>query len=173
MVAKIIIIATTGAFRVASAVEYRATIAAADGTRSGRRRGEEAAMAEEGSTEQVVAALYAAFLAGNAEGMLAVMDDDVEVRFLGQAELHGKAATRRFLAFAGPLLENLEFRIRKRIVEGSVAAVLWEETTTTASGAPWENHGVDVLEVADGRVVCLHEYNDVRLVHAHFPRYDR
>ena len=40
-----------------------------------------------------------------------------------------------------------------------------------SSGEPWTNHGVDVLRVEDGLITVVHENNDVRLVHEHFPRY--
>jgi ketosteroid isomerase-like protein len=122
-------------------------------------------------TQAVVERLYDAYLAGDAAGMRAEMAEDVEVRFLGQAELHGLDAFRRFQEFAGGLLTDLEFRIRKVIVDGEVGAVIWEETARTADGRPWENHGVDVIRVRGGRIVSLHENNDVTLVHRHFPRY--
>ncbi len=125
----------------------------------------------EAETRRVADALYAAFLAGDAEGMLAQMADDVEVRFLGQGTFHGLPAVRRFMAFAGPLLEDLDFRIRKLIVDGEVAAAVWEESARTADGEPWENHGVDVIRVRGGKIVSLHENNDVTMVYRHFPRY--
>jgi len=126
---------------------------------------------QEPETRRVVDALYAAFLAGDAEGMLAQMSDDVEVRFLAQGTFRGIPATRRFMQFAGPLLTNLDFRIGERIFDGEVAAVIWEESATTATGEPWENHGVDVIRVRGGKVVSLHENNDVDLVYRHFPPY--
>ena len=103
--------------------------------------------------------------------MLAQMADDVEVRFLGQGLFHGVPATRRFMAFAAPLLRDLDFRIRRLIVDGEVAAAIWEETAKTADGELWENHGVDVIRVRGGKIVSLHENNDVNLVYEHFPRY--
>jgi len=122
-------------------------------------------------TREVAESLYRAFLSGDAAGMLALMADDVEVRFLGQAELHGRQQTSRFLEFAGGLLRDVEFTLERLVVDGEVAAGIWHESATTAAGAPWTNHGVDVIHVRDGRVVALHENNDVRAVHEHFPRY--
>lgn len=126
-------------------------------------------MSEE--TRRVVEALYASFLAGDGAGMLRLMDDDVEVRFLGQATLHGIDEVRDFVAFEAGLLTNLDFRIRKILIDGEIGCAIWEESATTADGQPWENHGVDVIRVRDGRIVMLHENNDVTLVHRHFPRY--
>lgn len=136
------------------------------------RRGDRIdAGAVERETREVVDALYEAFLGGDAEGMIGLMAEDVEVRFLGQGTFRGVPAVRRFLAFAGPLLHDLDFRIQAKIVDGDVGCVIWEETATTLDGQPWENHGVDVIRVRDGKIVTLHENNDVTLVHRHFPRY--
>lgn len=123
-------------------------------------------------TRAVVDALYQAFLAGDGAGMLAQLADDAHVRFLGQADLHGREAAARFFAFSAGLLHNVEFRISKKIIDGERAAVLWEETAETADGHPWQNHGVDVIRVRDGRIVELHEHNDVRMVHRHFPAFE-
>jgi ketosteroid isomerase-like protein len=123
------------------------------------------------TTQEAIDALYAAFLAGNKDGMLDVMDDDVEVRFLGQAEVHGKAAANAFFDFAAGLLTDVKFTLREVLVDGEWAAGLWEETAVTADGRPWVNHGVDVVRVRDGRVVALHENNDTRQVYRHFPPY--
>ncbi len=124
------------------------------------------------STDQVVDHLYTAYLGGDPDGMLALMSDDVQVRFLGQACLNGIAETRRFFGFVAGLLTDLDFRVERTIVDGEWAAVTWSESARTAAGASWENHGVDVIRVVDGEIVVLHENNDVRNVHSHFPPYE-
>jgi ketosteroid isomerase-like protein len=126
----------------------------------------------EAETRKVVEALYEAYLAGDQEGMLRLLDEDVEVRFLGQGTFHGLPAVRRFMAFSAGLLRDLDFRIVALVVDGEVGCAIWEESAVTFDGQPWENHGVDVIRVRGGRVVSLHENNDVTLVHRHFPRYE-
>ena len=128
-------------------------------------------MADESTTRIVVERLYDAYLGGDSDAMLALMGSNVDVRFLGQAILHGVEETRKFFDFAAGLLTDLDFRIGHTIVDGEWSAVLWSETARTSLGEPWENHGVDVIRVVDGKIVVLHENNDVRLVHRHFPRY--
>jgi ketosteroid isomerase-like protein len=125
------------------------------------------------ATRAVVDALYEAFGRGDAGGMLALLTDDVSVRFLGQADLRGVEEAARFFAFAGGLLKDVDFRIERKIIDGEWAAVIWNESATTTSGEPWENHGVDVIRVQEGRISVLHENNDVRLVARHFPRYTK
>jgi ketosteroid isomerase-like protein len=123
------------------------------------------------STAAVVEALYAAFLQGNAEGMVALFAAEISLRFLGQVDVSGIEEARRFFAFAGGLLTDVRFRIERKIIDSEWAAVIWSETARTAAGAEWVNHGIDVVHVVNGRVVALHENNDVRLVAQHFPRY--
>jgi ketosteroid isomerase-like protein len=76
------------------------------------------------------------------------------------------------MSFSAGLLRDVDFRIRHTIIDGEAAAVIWDESATTAAGEPWENHGVDVIHVRSGRIAKLHENNDVTLVHRHFPRYE-
>lgn len=121
-------------------------------------------------TRRVVDELYEAFLRGDPEGMLATFADDIEFRFLGQIEATGIDAARRFITDAAGKLTDLDFTILHTIIDGDRAAVTWSETARTAAGAEWVNHGVDVIEVRDGRVTSLHENNDVRLVYEHFGR---
>ena len=123
------------------------------------------------TTREVIETMYAAFLAGDKEGMLAVMHEDVEVRFLGQAQVTGKAEADQFFDFAGGLLRDVSFSLHHVLVDGELAAGLWEETAVTTDGHPWSNHGVDVVRVRDGQVVSLHENNDTRQVYRYLPAY--
>lgn len=123
-------------------------------------------------TRQVVERLYGAFLRGDPEGMLATFSDDVAFRFLGQVDAQGKDEARRFFVHAADQLTDLDFQRQHTIIDGNRAAVTWTETARTRSGAPWENHGVDVFEVKEGKIVSLHENNDVRLVHEHLDKYE-
>lgn len=124
------------------------------------------------TTRQVAEALYLAFLAGDKDGMLKLLHEDVDVSFLGQARVRGKNAASRFFDFAGTLLVDVQFTLDELIVDGDVAAGVWHETARTASGKPWRNHGVDVIHVREGKIVALHENKDVREVYRHFPHYE-
>ena len=123
-------------------------------------------------TRRVIDDLYDAYLAGDPAGMLATFSDDIAFRFLGQVDGHGIDEARRFFAHSAGLLTDLDFRIQRKVIDGDHAAVTWTETARTTAGAPWKNHGVDVFEVSNGKIVSLHENNDVRLVHEHFEKYD-
>ncbi len=105
-------------------------------------------------------ALYSAYLDGDTEGMLATMADDVALRFLGRPPADGIAEARRFLTSSNASLQDLDFRIRTRVIDGEWAAVVWDETAT-ALGRPYENQGVDVFKVVDGKIAVLRVNNDI------------
>lgn len=129
-------------------------------------------MSASDETAAVLDALYTAYFAGNPAGMTAVMSHDVEVRFLGQVRLRGLEEAKKFFSFSGALLQDLDFRITRRVIDGEWAAVIWDESAkVVATGVPWENHGVDVFRVQGGEITLLHENNDCRIVHEHLPRY--
>jgi ketosteroid isomerase-like protein len=102
--------------------------------------------------------------------MLAIMAPDVEVRFLGRGVYNGIEEARRFFTGNTGMLLDLDFRIRRLVVDGDWVAALWHETATTIHGDPYANHGVDVFRVEGGQITVLHENNDVLLHRAAFGR---
>ena len=112
----------------------------------------------------VVEDLYEAYFAGNVEGMLSTMSNEVEVRFLGRGLFRGIDEARIFLAANTAKLVDLDFRIRGFVVDGQFVAVIWDETAMTVYGDHYQNHGVDVFRVERDKISVLHENNDV-LVH--------
>lgn len=126
----------------------------------------------EGSIEQrtraVVVRLYDAYFAGDAAGMVETMSDDVWVRFLGRVDFRGKQQASEFFGGNNPLLVDLQFDIKKLVIDGPHAAAIWEESAKTIHGQPYRNHGVDVFTVEGGRITAIHENNDVRIHREHF-----
>lgn len=125
-------------------------------------------MPDNPETRTVVDRLYEAYFAGDAEGMLDTMSDDVRIRFLGRVDFRGIDRARAFFHENNGMLLDLDFRIRTLVVDGPRAAAVWSETARTVHGEPYANHGVDTFEVRDGRIVELHENNDVTIHRARF-----
>jgi ketosteroid isomerase-like protein len=115
---------------------------------------------EDQSVAAVVAELYEAYFDGDTEGMLATMADDVSVRFLGRPQVDGIDQARDFFTGNNAALQDLDFRIRTRVIDGEWAAVTWDESAT-ALGRPYENQGVDVFRVVDGKIKVLRVNNDI------------
>ena len=122
----------------------------------------------EARTRATVDRLYDAYFAGDAAGMIATMSDDVWVRFLGRVEFRGRKEAEAFFGANNPLLVDLQFDIKKLIVDGKHAAAIWQESATTIHGREYRNHGVDVFTVENDRIVALHENNDIRIHREHF-----
>ncbi len=119
-------------------------------------------------TSKTVDRLYKAYFARDLEGMLSTLSDDVEVRFLGRGIYRGIEQARAFLMANTGMLNDLNFRIRRLIVDGQWAAAVWDETAKTIHGEAYANHGVDVFRVKDEEIVLLHENNDVVVHRAAF-----
>lgn len=132
--------------------------------------GHEQPTKEEIETKRVIDALYEAYFAGDAAGMVNLMTEDVWVRFLGRADFRGKAEASEFFASNTPLLEDLDFQIHKLIIDGRYAAAVWSETARTVHGDDYVNHGVDIFEVENGEIVSVHENNDINVHRSHFGR---
>lgn len=107
------------------------------------------------ATRAVIDRFYAAYLAGDAEGMLAGIADDATAAFAGHGTFRGIAEIRAYFAWAGPQLVDLQFNVIAMIVDGDRAAVPWTETARTKRGDPWEAIGCDHYRVAGGKIVEL------------------
>jgi uncharacterized protein (TIGR02246 family) len=104
-------------------------------------------------TRKVIDRVYDAYLAGNAEGMIAEMAEDAVVTFAGHGTFRGKDEIRPYMTWAGPQLTDLKFNVLAKIVDGERAAVPWHETARTARGEPWESIGCDIYRLERGKIV--------------------
>jgi uncharacterized protein (TIGR02246 family) len=112
------------------------------------------------TTREVLDALYEAYTSGDLQGMLDLIADEAVVTFVGQGTFTGKSAFEPYMRWAGTQLPELEFRVRKIIVDDELAAVTWDEEGKTARGEAWSAAGVDVLRVVGGKIVELTDYSD-------------
>jgi ketosteroid isomerase-like protein len=124
----------------------------------------------EANTRHVVDAVYEAYFAGDAEGMLQQMTNEIEVRFLGRGTYRGIDRVRQFLTMNTAKMTDLDFRIRSVVVHGTTAAVIWDEDAFTVDGRPYANHGVDIFEVGADGVRVMHVNNDIVRHRATFGR---
>lgn len=124
--------------------------------------------ADDGTTRTTAERLYAAYLAGDPDGMAELLAEQAAVRFLGQVELTGREEARALFVRNENLFTELSFTLERLVVDGDHAAALWVERGMTRRGELWSNHGVDVFRVTNGQVTELHENNDVVTFRRHF-----
>jgi ketosteroid isomerase-like protein len=106
--------------------------------------------------------------AGDAEALDRLFADDVKWTFPGDFEFsgthEGKAAVfERFLGPAGALFEppsTPPIELHNVVAHDGVAAVEYTARMRSAIAKDYENHYVLMLDVADGRIKHVREYND-------------
>jgi ketosteroid isomerase-like protein len=111
-------------------------------------------------TRRVIDRFYASYTGADLDGMLAAMAEDAVVTFLGHGTFRGIGEIRPYMTWAGTQLPKLDFRVRRKIIDGQHAAVVWDETGVTKRGEPWESQGVDVYRIDSGRIVELTVFSD-------------
>ena len=123
------------------------------------------------ATRQVIDRIYAAYSEGDVERMVDLMAEDAVVTFLGHGTFRGKAEIRPYMTWAAGQLPQLAFLVRRKIVDGEHAAVVWDETGTTKRGERWESRGVDVYRIVGGKVAELTVYSDTAKMHRQLDPY--
>lgn len=104
---------------------------------------------------------------GDPSAALALMDDEVEYTFEGEHALGGtrvsKAGVARWMDRLLRLLPG-QFEIQSVEVVGwpwrATVYVVFEDRVAPAIGAPYRNHGVQVVDLEWGRAVRIHTYVD-------------
>jgi len=123
--------------------------------------------------ERVVESALRAFNAGDAEGFLAHISDDVRFWMNGDhlfsGSVHGKPA---FLELVGRVNAGLREPIRLEVLN-LIATDEWvvleaQGEAVAADGTPYRNRYCMLWRVAAGKIVELKEYNDSALVIASF-----
>lgn len=125
------------------------------------------------STEEVIAAYYDAFNSGDAEGMLALLDDDVRHDVNQGDSRHGKAAFAEFLAHMdrcyGERLEDIVIMTHRAGAHAAASFTVHGVYKATDEGLPEAAGQTYVLpagtffEVRDGkitRVATCYNLND-------------
>jgi nuclear transport factor 2 (NTF2) superfamily protein len=102
---------------------------------------------------RLVAAVEAAFAAGDVDRIVAGYTDDVVIRFADFPEMRGIDAARAFLD--ARFARQLGYQLRKRLraVDGNVIGNSWEGTWTDArTGKSMQGRGVEFWTMRDGKV---------------------
>ncbi len=122
--------------------------------------------------KQVVTELFARFSAGDIEGVLALMTDDVTWRLPGKSELlpsagvYDKERLRRLFQRMYALLEHgLQMKVVGMIAEGDRVAAEVESSGDLKNGRKYRQQYHFWIAVWDGKIAVVREYLDTQ--HAH------
>ena len=133
-------------------------------------------MAESGNV-QVVRDAYGAFLRGNIDGVLALVDDGVEWQAVKGTEgvlphagvRHGRSGVADFFADLATTVEFTRFEPREFIAQGEqVVAIGDYAANVTTTGRSITSDWVMVFTIRNGKIVRFREWTDsAQLVRAY------
>ena len=117
--------------------------------------------------KRIAAELFARFTAGDIEGVLGLMTDDVTWRVPGKPELtpvsgsFDKQRLRRLFQHMTSQLENgLAMTVIGSIAEGDRVAVEVESTGDLKNGRKYRQQYHFCIELRDGKIASVREYLD-------------
>jgi ketosteroid isomerase-like protein len=110
----------------------------------------------------------------NVEGLLAIIDDDIDFRLMGTSpisrKLRGKEAYMGIVAEVGSYLDGfIELTVDDLIPAGDWVIVRASgHAVMKATGADYDNEYCMMWKLKDGKVVKLREYTCTKLIMEHF-----
>ena len=124
---------------------------------------------QETQNKKIVQDAYAAFLRGDAAGVLALVDDNVlwkgttgasaEVPTAGVR--HGRAEVARFFQQVGEHIAFSSFEPQSYVAEGEHVVALGHYIGRTSAGGSFDSDFVMIFKLRDGRIVEFQEFLDV------------
>lgn len=116
-----------------------------------------------------IKALYAAFGAGDPQGIFALLAPEVEWVAPGTApwcgEGRGLEHVQRFFQTFGTAATLMTFEPRSFFADGDQVVVLgYEEGAANATGRRWQAHFTHVFTVAGGKITAHREYVDTQAI---------
>ena len=94
----------------------------------------------------------------NLEKMKHLLSPDAEIYFPKTQPLIG---INRILKFFNILLRQypqLNFNIQRIIIQGHQAAIHWTNQGKNRRDAPYENEGVTIMELKDGKIIFISDF---------------
>ena len=112
---------------------------------------------------EVVDEFFARMNAHDTEGVLELIDDDVEWWIAGSFPFSGrrtKLEVSNLIPMFFAVLPDFKFVVHSTLTEGNRVAVEAESFATTPDGRQYNNRYHDLFEVENGRIRAAREYYD-------------
>ena len=121
------------------------------------------------TNKEIAAELFARFSAGDIDGVLALMTDDVSWRIPGKPELspaagdYGKERLGRlFRRMLAGLERGLAMSVVGMIAEGDAVAVEVESSGDLRNGRKYRQQYHFLIRFREGKIATVHEYLDTQ-----------
>jgi ketosteroid isomerase-like protein len=94
----------------------------------------------------------------NFQMMATLLDADAEMLFPKTQPLIGRKRIFQFLRLLFRKYPQLAFTVRRSIRQEDRVAIHWTNRGRTRTGEPYENEGVTLMELSDGRIRFISDF---------------
>jgi ketosteroid isomerase-like protein len=108
--------------------------------------------------EQMMAVFFESLNRRDLVQMGNLLGDQAEFYFPKTRPLLGKERILKFFAILFRQYPELSFQVRRVIMQGNHAAIHWTNTGHTRKKEPYENEGVTLLELAEGKIRYMSDF---------------
>ena len=110
------------------------------------------------ANEQFIQDFFAVFNHRNLDKMENLLSADAEFYFPKAQPLFGKNRILRFFNILFRQYPQLNFEIQRIIVQGHQAAIHWTNQGKNKGDVPYENEGVTILELENGKIRFISDF---------------
>ena len=108
--------------------------------------------------EQIVEIFFEVFNNRDIEKMGNLLNSDAEFFFPKTQPLIGKERILKFLKILFRQYPQLSFTVQRVIQQGERAAVHWTNQGSNRREEPYENEGVTILEMKNGKITYISDF---------------
>ena len=110
------------------------------------------------SAEPLIREFFEVFNQRNLDKVQDLLANDAAFYFPKTQPLIGTARILKFLNILFRQYPQLRFEIQRIIVDGNQAAVHWTNQGTDKRDLPYENEGVTLIELQDGKIIFISDF---------------
>ena len=109
-------------------------------------------------SQSFIREFFAVFNQRNLDKMENLLSSDAEFYFPKTQPLIGKNRILKFFNILFRQYPQLNFDIQRTIIQDNQAAIHWTNQGKTKLDAPYENEGVTIMELMDGKIIFISDF---------------
>ena len=109
-------------------------------------------------SESFIRAFFETFNQRDLDKMDSLFSPDAQFYFPKTQPLIGKKRILKFFNVLFRQYPRLNFDIQRIIIEDQQAAIHWTNQGKTRRNAPYENEGVTIMELRDGKIIFISDF---------------
>ena len=109
-------------------------------------------------SENFIMEFFEVFNRRNLDKMENLFGSDAEFYFPKTQPLIGKNRILKFFNILFRQYPQLNFDIQRIIIQGNQAAIHWTNQGKNRRDAPYENEGVTIMELMDGKIIFISDF---------------